>query len=230
MSNEKMCASFRMLMLITTPKLGEKALALFEREKLPMQCQAYAHGTASREMMDMLGLDSGEKSLLLSMMPKTNADELLKQLRRELRLGASGSGIAFTIPLSGTNRRMLQMVEHICEEQHREPEKRRIDMRENEYQMIVALVNQGYSEDVMAAARPAGAAGGTVLHSRRIGAEETLRQWGFSIQQEKEAVLILARKEEKLAIMQAICDKCGLQSDAQGIVLAIPVDSVVGLE
>ena len=64
MSNEKMCASFRMLMLITTPKLGEKALALFEREKLPMQCQAYAHGTASREMMDMLGLDSGEKSLL----------------------------------------------------------------------------------------------------------------------------------------------------------------------
>lgn len=89
MSNEKMCASFRMLMLITTPKLGEKALALFEREKLPMQCQAYAHGTASREMMDMLGLDSGEKSLLLSMMPKANADELLKQLRRELRLGAS---------------------------------------------------------------------------------------------------------------------------------------------
>ena len=74
-------------------------------------------------------------------------------------------------------------------------------MRENEYQMIVALVNQGYSEDVMAAARPAGAAGGTVLHSRRIGAEETLRQWGFSIQQEKEAVLILARKEEKLAII-----------------------------
>ena len=72
MSNEKMCASFRMLMLITTPKLGEKALALFEREKLPMQCQAYAHGTASREMMDMLGLDSGEKSLLLSMMPKAN--------------------------------------------------------------------------------------------------------------------------------------------------------------
>ena len=131
MSTEKMQASFRLLMLITTPKLAEKALLLFEKGRLPMQIQAYAHGTASREMMDMLGLDSGEKSLLLSMMPKANADELLKQLRRELRLGASGSGIAFTIPLSGTNRRMLQMVEQICEEQHREPEKRRIDMREN---------------------------------------------------------------------------------------------------
>ena len=64
MSTEKMQASFRLLMLITTPKLAEKALLLFEKGRLPMQIQAYAHGTASREMMDMLGLDSGEKSLL----------------------------------------------------------------------------------------------------------------------------------------------------------------------
>ena len=58
-------------------------------------------------------------------------------------------------------------------------------MQENEYQIIVALVNQGYSEEVMAAARPAGAAGGTVLHSRRVGAEEALSQWGFSLQEGK---------------------------------------------
>ena len=93
MSTEKMQASFRLLMLITTPKLAEKALLLFEKGRLPMQIQAYAHGTASREMMDMLGLDSGEKSLLLTVMPKADADDLLVHLRRELRLGLSGSGI-----------------------------------------------------------------------------------------------------------------------------------------
>ena len=76
----------------------------------------------------------------------------------------------------------------------------------------------------------AGAAGGTVLHSRRVGAEEALSQWGFSLQEEKEAVMILTRAESKLAIMQAICDSCGLQSEAQGIVLSLPVDRVVGLE
>ena len=91
MSTEKMRASFRLLMLIATPKLTDKALLLFEKGKLPMQLQAYAHGTASREMMDMLGLDSGEKSLLLTMMPKTDADDLLIRLRRELRLGLSAS-------------------------------------------------------------------------------------------------------------------------------------------
>ena len=48
--------------------------------------------------------------------------------------------------------------------------------------------------------------------------------------EEKEAVMILAKAESKLAIMQAICDSCGLQSEAQGIVLSLPVDNVVGLE
>ena len=33
MSTEKMQASFRLLMLITTPKLAEKALLLFEKGK-----------------------------------------------------------------------------------------------------------------------------------------------------------------------------------------------------
>ena len=226
MSTEKMQASFRLLMLITTPKLAEKALLLFEKGRLPMQIQAYAHGTASREMMDMLGLDSGEKSLLLTVMPKADADDLLVHLRRELRLGLSGSGIAFTVPMSGANKRVLQMVQQLCEEKPRAEIRRKV-MQENEYQIIVALVNQGYSEEVMAAARPAG---GTVLHSRRVGAEEALSQWGFSLQEEKEAVMILTRAESKLAIMQAICDSCGLQSEAQGIVLSLPVDRVVGLE
>ena len=225
MSTEKMQASFRLLMLITTPKLAEKALLLFEKGRLPMQIQAYAHGTASREMMDMLGLDSGEKSLLLTVMPKADADDLLVHLRRELRLGLSGSGIAFTVPMSGANKRVLQMVQQLCEEKPRAEIRRKV-MQENEYQIIVALVNQGYSEEVMAAARPAG----TVLHSRRVGAEEALSQWGFSLQEEKEAVMILTRAESKLAIMQAICDSCGLQSEAQGIVLSLPVDRVVGLE
>lgn len=220
---------FRLLMLITAPKLAEKAAALFERGQVPMQYQFYGRGTASREMMDMLGLDSGEKNVMMSMLPKSFADEMLRRLKKDLRLGTSNTGVACTIPLSGGNSRLIQMVEYACAQREAQG-MRRDNMQENEFQMIVAVVNQGFSEDVMAAARPAGAAGGTVFHSRRIGSEESVRLWGISVQQEKEAVMILSRKEEKLAIMQAICEKCGMDSDAQGIVLSIPVDSVVGIE
>ena len=103
-------------------------------------------------------------------------------------------------------------------------------MEENAYQLVIAVVNQGYSGEVMAAARPAGATGGTVLHSRRVGAEETLAFWGISVQAEKEIVTILCRQEEQTAVMRAVAEACGMRSEAQGIVLAVPVEAVAGLE
>ena len=52
---------------------------------------------------------------------------------------------------------------------------------------------------------------------------------GITIQQEREIVLILARKKDKGEIMKAINEKCGLQSEAHGVVVSLPVDNVVGL-
>ena len=96
--------------------------------------------------------------------------------------------------------------------------------------MVIAVVNQGYSEDVMAAARPAGTGGGTVLHSRRVGSDETLTFWGISVQPEKEVVLILCRQEDKMNIMKAIAESCGMKSEAQGLVISLPVETVVGID
>ena len=81
-------------------------------------------------------------------------------------------------------------------------------------------------EEVMAAAKPAGAGGGTVFHSRRVCSEESIQMWGITIQQEREIVLILAEEEKKVAIMQAITEKCGAQSEAHGIVVSMPVDEL----
>lgn len=220
----------RMLMLIATPRLAEKAVALFDEANAPVQYRLDGHGTASREVLDMLGLDSGDKNILFSLLPKTMADEMLVRLRKSLRLGTAGSGIAWTIALTGGNNRLIQMLETVNEERRIAQMRRTPVMEMNAYQMVVAVVNQGYSEEVMAAARPVGAAGGTVLHSRRVGKEETLTFWGISVQPEKEIVMILCRQEEKQAIMQAVAQKCGMGSEAQGLVLSVPVETVVGLD
>lgn len=90
--------------------------------------------------------------------------------------------------------------------------------------------NQGFSEDVMDAARPMGASGGTVFHSRMVGNEEGMNFWKINVQQEREVVLILAREEDKMSIMKAVGEKCGMQSEAQGIAFSVPVDKVAGLD
>lgn len=231
MTNHSKKSAYRMLFLIATPKLVRKAEDLLKQEKVAVQHLFHAQGTATSEVMDMLGLDGIDKTISMSMMPKPCADDILKKLRKKLHLGMPNTGIAFTVMLSGSSGQVVQMMEAVREESGLAPEERNeVKVKEYQYSMIMAIVNQGYSAEVMDAARPAGASGGTVFHSRRVGNEESLKFWKIHVQQEREVVIILAQKEDKLAIMQAIGQRCGMQSAAQGVVMSLPVDEIAGLD
>lgn len=222
--------AYRMLLLIATPKLVGKALGMFKEENIPIQYVFHAQGTATSEVMDMLGLDGVDKNVLMSMMSKEWADEMRKKLRKKLHLGMPNTGIAFTLVMSGGSGHIVQIMEGMEPEERKSAERNETDMTENEYSMIMAIVNQGFSEEVMNAARPMGASGGTVFHSRRVGTKEAMKFWKISVQEEREVVLILAQKEDKLAIMQEIGRQCGMNSKAQGIVMSLPVDGIAGLD
>ena len=231
MADEHKKIAFRMLFLIATPKLVNKASGLFKEGNVPMQYIFHAQGTATSDVMDMLGLDGVDKNILMSMMPRDFADEMLRKLRKRLHLGMPNTGIAFTVFMSGGSGHLVQMTENLePEETGKSLERKDADMADHEYSMIMAIVNQGFSEDVMNAARPKGASGGTVFHSRRIGSQEAMKFWKISVQEEREVVIILATKEDKLPIMQEIGKKCGMQSKAQGVVMSLPVDGIVGLD
>jgi len=224
-------SAYRMLLLIATPKLVNKGAELFREEDVPIQHVFHAQGTASSEIMDMLGLGGIEKNILMSMMTKPFADKMLKKLQKKLHLGMPNSGIAFTIPMSGGSAQIVKLMETLqSEEANPLSERDETDMAESEYSMIMAIVNQGFSEEVMDAAKPVGATGGTVFHSRRVGNVDKMKFWGISVQQEREIVLVLARKADKLNIMQAIGKQCGINSKAQGIVLSLPVDGTAGMD
>lgn len=230
MENKARIPLFRLLVLITTPKLADKAAVIFRKGALPIQHRLNAKGTASSEIMDMLGLGSIDKCVLISVMPKELSDVMLGRLRSELRLGSVNSGIAFTIPLTGSNNLVMRMLMQIAQENEANSTgKDGNAMTEAKYGLIAAIVNIGFSGDVMNAARAAGASGGTVMHSRWLGDEEVTSFWGLGIQEEKEIVLILSEAEKKVEIMRGISEKCGMRSEAKGVVMSLPIDSVMGL-
>ncbi len=223
--------AFRMLFLIAPPKLSDCAVEMFREGSVPVQYQFRARGTASEGIVNWLGLDTVEKSILMSVMPRPFANEMLRKLRKRLHLGMPNTGIAFTVPLLGGSSGMMQLASRLQPETAKMIQNRsEKEMAESEYCMIMAIINQGFSDAVMDAARPLGATGGTVFHSRRIGSEEAMNFWGITVQQEREVVIILVKKQEKLAIMQAIGEKCGMKTEAHGVVFSMPVDSVVGLD
>ena len=74
-----------------------------------------------------------------------------------------------------------------------------------------------------------GAGGGTVSHSRSIGGEEAAGVWGLSAQEEKDLVLIIADIDDKVNIMKRIGETCGVNSKANGTVISLPIDAVMGI-
>lgn len=227
--NEK-SPMFCVLALITTPKLAEKAEHMFKEGALPLQYRIWAEGTASSDIMDMLGLGSTDKNLLISILPKPFADKMLQKLKTELKLGSVNSGIAFTIALTGANNLILHILERFNENDIiSEKGKDYGSIMENKNALIVSVVNKGFSTEVMNSAKACGATGGTVINSRRIANEEIASFWGLSVQDEKEIVLIISDNESKVEIMTSISHNCGIHSEAKGIIFSLPVEAVMGI-
>jgi len=222
--------TYQMLMLIATPKLSDKAAEMFLSNNLPLQFRLSAEGTASSEIMDTLGFGSVDKCVLMSYVPRDLGQRMLRTLHTRLRLDAVNSGIAFTIPLTGVSNLMLRMMNSAAENyKDLDERKGEITMGDTKYTLIAATVDRGFGNIVMDAARAAGAGGGTIVHSRGIENEEATGFWGLSVQEEKEIVLILAEHESKVAIMKAISEKCGMQTEAKGLVVSLPIDEVMGI-
>lgn len=98
-----------------------------------------------------------------------------------------------------------------------------------EHEVIFCIVNSGYSDVVMDAARELGAGGGTVIHARGTANLEAEKAFGITIQPDKEIVMILVPTHLKNDILHALYKSAGLKTPGQGIAFAMPVDGVVGI-
>ena len=98
-----------------------------------------------------------------------------------------------------------------------------------EYELIVVVLNEGFSDQAMAAAREAGAGGGTVLHAKGTGGKRAEKFFSVRFADEKDMIYIVAHKDEKNAVMKAINKSCGPGTEARGVCFSMPISSVMGL-
>ena len=83
--------------------------------------------------------------------------------------------------------------------------------------LLTVIVNHGYADDVMAEARKAGAAGGTILNARGTGKEEDVKFFGITLVPEKEMLLIVAENAKAPAILEAIQKGATREELIQGV-------------
>lgn len=160
-------------------------------------------GTASNGVLQLLGLGDTSKDIVYTLIKDD-----IKAVVYEAIIKASEKkahfGVMFTLNTQDFIRagHLEESTQNTNKSDKAEGEK---NMKtENNYQMINIIVNKGYAEDAMAAARKAGAGGGTIIGARGTAKEDDAAFFGMKIVPEKEMLMILVPADKKSAIVEAV--------------------------
>lgn len=219
-----------MKLIVTIVERGQGSLMrqFYLSDYCQLRClwQCTGRGTASSELLDVLGIGTAERDVLLTLATRPSADRLLRKLKTSLGANTHARGILFSLPLSAASGLMAAALDHL--EQFEETEDRPME-HNAAHSLILILVNQGYTDAVMATAKAAGARGGTVLRARWAGDDQVHDIMGITVQPEKELLAIVASPKDRNPILEAVNEAHGLCSPAQAVVCALPIEDLARL-
>ncbi len=204
---------------------GTDVIRLYTRRKVFLHCRFNGRGTATSEIMDILGLGSSEKDVVMSFATKAAAEALLYQLDTELRGKVTSGGVAFTVPIAAISNLVRATIAYRTGTVKGE---RRMNS-EQENSLIMITCNRGSAGEVMETAKKAGARGGTVFRARLEGQEELEQSYDIVLTPEKEVILMVVPMEIRNAVMDQVNAEHGLRTESEAVVCALPIDRFVRL-
>ena len=218
----------RMVILITNEEDKKKLEDLFDQLHVPIYYQARGKGTAPSEILDIFGLSGSTRLLTVGILPKFMIGKLIQAAEGRLAFHKKGGGIALTVPLVGMQHPIFQALndeakEALKQKIHERTEQDMEEVKKQDYAVIWVSVASGYRDEVIDDAR-------TVLRGRQRNSERMRESFGISTQEERDFVMMVVPREKKGEMMAAIGKACGLSTEAHGVILALPVDEVFGLE
>lgn len=219
--------AMKVILSIVERGQGAAMLKLYRKRQVPIHIQCAGKGTATSEIMDILGLGSSEKDVLLSFAAASAAKKLLHDLDNELRGRTGGAGIVVSIPVSALNSLVANLAAYHAESLKEKEEGN--DMERSENSLILVVCARGCTDDVMTTAKAHGARGGTVIKGRLSGRKELEQAYEVELKAEREIVAIVVPTSLRGPIMEAINAEHGLRSEAQAALCSLPIEQIVRL-
>lgn len=198
---------------------------IFESVGVQMEHSSLCHGTSKNYIVDKYGIEATDKGIVYGIGNSESTKEYMIEARDKFMIDVPGNGLLLTIPIKSVKggRTVAYLANNNIKSKNHTSEPK------FNYEMIVVILNEGYTDDVMNAARNAGASGGTVLHAKGTGSKNAEKFFGVSLANEKEIIYIVAKSDEKADIMNNIDKECGVLTDAGAICFSLPVTSAIGL-
>ena len=162
-------------------------------------------GTASNSFLELLGIGDSSKDIVFVLAEK-NYSQIFSAMKNSFK---SKFGVMFSVEVSN----FLKQGKEFNQE---------FKMENSTHQLISVIVNKGFAEDTMNAARKAGANGGTIMNARGTAKEGDSKFFGIQIVPEKEMLWIVCETEKTTAIVEAIKNLDCLKQPGSGITFTMP--------
>ncbi len=216
----------RIVMLLSIIRRGKSGqyLKMLAENDVVLHYQCVGEGTAPSEMLDILGLGSSEKDIMISFATQKTASRIATSLTKNVGDSLGYQGLFMIISTNAFSR----ISSEIIKKNSNDYTKGGGDEMSSEYKysLILISVNRGFTDEVMQTAKMAGATGGTIIKARLAEAEIVEAYANTVLNEEKEIVAILAPDSVRNQILESVNNEFGLKSEAQGVVLSVPVDKV----
>ena len=216
----------RIVMLLSIIQRGKGGayIKMLQDMQVNVHYQGVGSGTASSEMMDILGLGSSDKDIMLSFTTYKTMENIASELNKLVGANMGFNGLTMVISTSAFSKITAEIIKKSSDKEWKGESGNMHS--EYKYSLILISVNRGYTDEVMQVAKKAGATGGTVIKARLAEAQLLEAYADTTLNEEKEIVSILAPNSIRNQILEDVNREFGLKTDAQGVVLSVPVDKV----
>ncbi len=214
----------RPMLLLSIVELdkGKKLIKELENMDIRLNFQTVGSGTAPTEMMDIFGLGSIDKDIVISLGAESVVKDMMANFGTAFASHSKYGGLMIIIEISSSSRILTEILDF---NNDKNLEKGNGAMKnEHHNNLIIISVNEGYSDDVMEVARKAGATGGTVIKGRLAEIEILMELGKTDIDGEREILCILAPLKTSKQIMEDVNKEFGITTQANGVVFAIPTE------
>ena len=210
------------ILSVTSPEYADTLMGICDKLQLSSSVILFGRGTATKSMLELLGIESRARRVVVTVADRQSTRLFIKEQRRQMYIDTPGRGIVVCVPVKSVGG--AKALEYLGggKETAGPPE------LNYEYELILAIANEGHADDVMDAARTAGATGGTILHGKGTGSKNAEKFYRLSIAKEKEVLIIVSKADAKADIMRAILQGAGPDSAAGAIVFSLPVSEIAG--
>ncbi len=217
--------SKKLMLILSIVELdkGKKLIRTLKEQGVRVHFRSFGFGTAPTEMMDIFGLGSTDKDIVISIGAENSVKDMMSNFSSVFESHSKYGGLMIIFELSAAGRVLTEILNFNNPSQTTEKGSGTMK-NEHHNNLIVISVNEGYTDDVMHTAKKAGATGGTVIKGRLADVEQFSEFVSSEVDEDREILLILAPAKTSGQIMTDVNREFGITSPANGIIFAIPTE------